>query len=85
MDFSIGLNDIGLKFSLVDGDLTSSLALRLDITKLQIGFETEIEKKINETVSESAYANASINGAFFGAAYVLLQSGTWNGSLQPAY
>lgn len=85
MDFSIGLNYTGLKFSLLNDGLTSSAALRLDIAKLQIGFEVEIEKQISKNVSESVYANSSINGAFLGAAYVLVQTGTWNGSLQPAY
>ncbi len=85
MDFSIGLNNTGLKFSLIHEDLTSSASVRLDITKLQIGFEVEIEKQINGDISESAYANASINGAFWGAAYMIFQTGTWNSSLQPAY
>ena len=85
VDLSLGLSDTGLKISLQQGDFASSAGLKMDITKLQIGFEAETEKQINEIVSEATYANTSINGAFFGTAYMFLKTGTWNYSVQPSY
>lgn len=85
LDISLGLSDTGIKISKSNGDITNSGAFKIDITKLQIGFEAEREKQINKNIFESAYVNTSINGSFIVAAYMLFQTGNWNSSLQPAY
>lgn len=85
LDLSLGLDNTGLKFSIEDKDITSSGAFKLDITKLQIGFEAETEKRVTANVYESAYVNTSINAGVVGAIYSFLRTGSWNSSLQPAY
>lgn len=81
----IGLDNTALKFATINGDATTSAALKMDITKLQIGFEAEFETKIAANVYESTYANTSINGGILGVVYMFLKTGSWNTSMQPAY
>ena len=85
LDLGFGLDNTALKFSITNEDITTSTAFKMDITKLQIGFEVEVETKIVENVYESAYANSSINGGIAGAIYMFVKTGSWNGSLKPEY
>ncbi len=84
-DFSLGLDNVGLKFSIANGDINTSSALKLDITELKLGFEAEMESRITENIYESAYGNTSINGGIVGAIYMFVNAGTWNSSSQYAY
>lgn len=84
-DIGIGLTDTSLKFSISKGDITTSSALKIDITKLQIGFEMEVETKIDTDIYSSGYANASVNAGFLGAMYMLFNTGNLNSSVQYAY
>lgn len=84
-DVGLGLTDTSLKFLISNGDITTSSAFKMDITKLQIGFEMEVEEKIATDVYASGYANASINAGFFGAMYMLFAIGDANSALQYAY
>lgn len=85
LDFGVGLTDTSLKFLISNGNITTSSAFKVDITKMQIGFEMEVEEKIATDVYASGYANASISGGFLMATYALINSGNFNSSFQYAY
>ena len=83
LDLSLGLDNTSLKFSINNGDTTSTAGIVLDITKFKIGFEAESEIQIDENILDSTYANTSISGGFLIGLYALYTTGSWN--LQPAY
>lgn len=85
LELGVGLDNTALKFSIANGDVTTNTALKMDITKLQIGIEAEVETRITENIYESTYAYTSINGGIAGAIYMFVSTGNWNSSLQPAY
>ena len=85
LGLNVGLSDLGLQFSIKNGKSTVSTKVRIDITKLQIGFEAENETETSTNTSVSSYVNTSVNGGFAAAAYMFLQSGSFSGATQPAY
>lgn len=68
-----------------EGDITGSAALKMDITKLQIGIETEVEQQVENDVNVSSYVNASISGYFLGFIYQFATGGNFSTSPAPGY
>jgi hypothetical protein len=85
LDFSLGLNNTGIKFSAKKNNITSSCGLSASLAETKIGFDFEAERQVQSDIYETYYGNASASfwGAF--AIYKLFTTGQWNGTPTPQY
>ena len=74
LDIGVALDDIGIKGSINQGNTTTSLAIKLNLSRLKIGLEYSTAESVGGITSTS-YTNASVNGWFIVAVCVLVISG----------
>lgn len=74
LDISIGLDNIGISGSIIDGNTTNSIAIKANISELKVGFEGSTAIKWDNT-TETVYTNVSVSGWAIVAAYVLATTG----------
>ena len=74
LDLSVGLDDIGICGSLMNGNTTNSFGMKLNLSELKVGFEgsTAIQW---DNATETAYTNVSVSGWMIAAVYILITTG----------
>ncbi len=83
LDFSLALDDIGISGSWTTGDTTESGGIKLNLSKLELGFEKSTAVQWDNT-TETVYTNCSINGGSIIALYMLYSIGSTNTSQVPS-
>ena len=74
LDISLGLDDISVSACWCDGNITDSLALKLNLSELKVGFEGSTAIQWDNT-TETTYTNVSVSGLFIMAAYYFVTTG----------
>ena len=82
-NLSLGLDNIGLSFSSVDGNNATSVSIVVDVSQLKVGFEYA-ETITQGSLATTSYNNISITGIGILAIIYFVETGEWNPSLQPA-
>lgn len=84
LDFSVGLDNIGITGTIISGDYQSSFGIKLDLLHFKVGFEaaeTEVLWDGDVQNVQTEYVNVSLNGWFIAALFapVLVKSGAGAG------
>ncbi len=74
LDLCVGLDNISISSSLVNGDTTNSLGIKLNLSELKIGFESSTAIQWDNT-TETAYTNVDVSGWAIVAAYCWITTG----------
>jgi len=85
VDLSLGLDNIGLNGSLSNGNKTGSLAYRINLSELKIGYEMAESIELEDDLTENYYINAGVSGGFIFIAYAFLTTGQYVPLPQYAY
>ena len=73
-NINLGLDDIGISFSVRNGDITNKSALTLNISELKIGFENSISVS-NGVTEHEIFSNTSVDGKRLLMVILLILSG----------
>ena len=84
LNVSLGLDDIGISGSVLDGNTSSSFGLKANISELKVGFESSSSISWDNN-TETQYTNASINGWYIMAALAFVETGEFMQSPSYAY
>lgn len=84
LNVSLGLDDIGISGSVLDGNTSSSFGLKANISELKVGFESSSSISWDNN-TETQYTNASINGWYILAALAFVETGEFMQSPSYAY
>jgi len=84
LDASLGLDNIGISGSVRNGDTTKSFGVIADLSQLKVGLEGATTVKWDANTEVTNYTNVSVSGWAIAAAYLLVRTGQWAPSPQPA-
>ena len=74
LDISLGLDNIGVSGSLVNGNTTNSFGLRANLSELKVGFEGSSAVQWDNT-TETTYTNVSVSGWSIAAVCMFITTG----------
>ena len=74
LNISLGLDNIGIGGSIRNGNMTDSIAIKLDISQLKVGFEWSTTVRHDDT-DNTQYTNLSVGGWTLAALCILAASG----------
>ncbi len=74
LNMSIGLDDLGISGSLVNGNTSSCFGIKANLSELKVGFEYSSAVEWDNT-TETTYTNISFNGWFLAAAAIFGTTG----------
>lgn len=83
LDISLGLDNLGISGSLLNGDTTSTFSIHADVSQLKVGLEFASTIKWDENTHSSNYTNCSVTGVGIIAACVFATTGVWVSSASP--
>ena len=85
LNVSLGLDNIGISGSVKNGKATNTFGLSADLSQLKIGFESSTTVKWDNDTNVTDYINASVTAWGIAALYILVTTGEWVPSPQPAF
>ena len=62
LNVSLGLDNIGISGSTINGDTTKSFGVKADIVQLKLGFESSTTVKVDYSTDQTTFVNASASG-----------------------
>jgi RHS repeat-associated protein len=81
---SFGLEDLGISGSINNGDTSRSLGIVADLTQFKVGVEGSTTAKWDANADIAHFTNVSVSGWAIAAACVLVGTGLWAPTPQPA-